>query len=726
MNVKKLILAFSSITLLPNAFAASTSDTTKPKPKEIIETVIVTAKGIQEQAIDVPFTVNVLKGDTLKQNQYQSIEEAISTVPGVSIHNSGDVSYDGIWIRGVGSMSQTSTLDDNSVGINIDGLSLGKIGLAQNIYDIDQIEITKGPQGTVFGSNTEAGAVYIKTNEPEFTDSGKIGLDIADNKMKKITAVANTAMSDTVALRVSGMFSKRDSYIHERETDKPINQQGNRGIRAKLLWQPSDDTKALFTAFHDARRNYYPIALALSDQKENPLYSVGNVPHHSDRDTDGAILNISHALSNAIQLTSNTAYAKHKSDFEKSALPLDVAATIPAYAPFIPFFKLPEYNTQKQFDDITFFEQDLRLSSQAKSNIKWVGGIYVSRKKRGFIYDATNIFVKPAPLNAKLERNYTIETQALYGEVMLPASQKANVLAGIRITKEQNKMDALYSPNTSPANPFAVGGAKAEAQNLKDTFTTWRLGADYKIAQQWRVYGLYSKGHKSQGFSDFDTNIAYGKTTPKYQSGDIQAFELGLKGADNHGRWHANLALFKNNTKDDKVTVTTFSPFSSTPYNVDTSAQGLEFDGQFNISSNLGLNLAIAYTDTEVTKVPEPAKAITQKGNTMPQTPEWSGSVGIEHSIALNSVSMVDRITTKLDLNYSDERAAEPNNTLILDSYTMIDASIMLSSHYGDLSLWSKNLTNEEKTLIGVASSNANFGLLSEGRVVGISYAKSF
>lgn len=724
MNVKQLIIAIAHIAILSNAVATE-SNTTQNKP-EVIETMLVTAKGIEEQAIDVPFTINVIEGKKLQESQYTSIEEAVSLVPGVSVHSSGDVSYDGIWIRGVGSMSQTSTLDDNSVGITLDGLSLGKVGLAQNIYDISQVEITKGPQGTIFGSNTEAGAIYIKTNDPEFISSGKIGLDITDNKMRKMTATANTALSDTVAFRVAGMFSKRDSYIHERKNNEPINQQGNRGIRAKLLWQPNNKAKTLFTIFHDSRSNYYPIALALPNQKENPLYSAGDVPHHSDRETNGAIVNISHALNEAIQFTSNTAYAEHKADFEKSALPLDVAATIPTYVPFLPFLKQPGYNTQKQFDEITFLEQDLRLSSQPQSHIKWVGGIYMSHKEREFLYDARNQFVQPAPLNAELKRNYRIDTQAIYGEVMLPVTEKANILSGFRVTKEQNKMDALYSPNTVPANPFAVGGVKKDNQNLKDTFTTWRLGADYTIATQWRLYSLYSKGHKSQGFSDFDTNIAYNQTTPKYQSGDIQAVELGLKGADIYGRWQVNLAVFKNRTQNDKVTVTTFSPFSSTPYNVDTRAQGLEFDGKFNISESLGLNLAIAYTDTEVTKVPQAAKAITQKGNTMPQTPKWSSAMGIEHNIALNNDSFAERITTRLDINYSDKRAAEPNNKLILDSYTMLDASIMLASSIGELSLWGKNLTNEERALIGVASSNANFGLLAEGRVIGISYSKNF
>lgn len=722
MNFKQLTLVMTIPALSFTAAADTASNNT-----ETFETITVNAKGLDEKPIDVPFTVNVIDGEDLDKRQYNSTKEAVTDVPGVYMHNSGDA-YDGIWIRGMGSMSQTQTLDDNSVGINIDGLSLGKAGLTQNLFDIEQVEVTKGPQGTVFGSNTEAGAINIKTSNPEFIASGRVDLSVANNNMRKITAVANAPLSDTVALRISGLASTRDSYIHKRETDKPLNKQGNKGVRAKLLWEPSEATQAMVTAFHDSRSNYYPIALTQPFKKKNPLYSTGKVPHHSDRETNGLSVDITHALNDHIKLTSNTAYAKHKADFEKSALPFDVFA--PIYGAQNPMFatllKMPQYNTQKQFDDIKFFEQDIRLSSQPDSNIKWVSGLYLSNKERGFTYDATNQYLQPDPLNAKLHRDYTIKTQAIYGEVTLPVTPKANVLTGLRATKESNKMDALYTPNPSARNPFAAGGNKKESKELKDSFVTWRLGADYEVAPEWRVYGLYSKGHKSQGFSDFDTNIAYKKATPKYKAGAIQTFEVGFKGAAEDGTWQANISAFKNNTKDDKVTVTTFSPFSSTPYNVDSTAQGLEFDGKLNVSSNLQFKTALAYIDTEVTKVPDTAQTIVKKGNTMPHTPKWSGALGMEYNYPVTGLKYTDLITTKLDINYAGKRAAEPNNKLMLDAYTTLDASVGVSGSYGDVSLWAKNLSDEERVLIGVENNGVSFGLPAEGRVIGMSYGIDF
>lgn len=721
MNLKTLTLV-----MLPALSFTAAADVTNDNT-ETFDTITVNAKGLEERPQDVPFTVNVVDGEELDHRQYDSIKEAITYVPGVSLHNSGDA-YDGIWIRGTGSMSQTMTLDDNSVGINIDGLSLGKVGLTQNIFDIEQVEVTKGPQGTVFGSNTEAGAINIKTNDPEFIAGGRVDISVADNNLRKITAVANTPLSDTVALRISGLASTRDSYIHKRETDKPLNDQGNRGVRAKLLWQPSESTQAMVTAFHDSRSNYYPIALTRPFKKENPLYTTGKVPHHSDRETNGVNLDITHSLNDRIKFTSNTAYAKHKADFEKSALPFDVFAPIyGAMNPAIPtLLQQPAYNTQKQFDDIQFFEQDFRLSSQPESDIKWVSGLYLSNKKRDFTYNATNQYLQPDPLNAKLHRDYTIQTQALYGEVTVPVTQKTNVLTGLRVTKESNEMNALYTPNATPTNPFAAGGNKKENKKLDDTFVTWRLGSDYEVAPEWRVYGLYSKGHKSQGFADFDTNIAYNKATPKYKAGDIQTFEMGFKGAAEDGTWQANIAAFKNNTKDDKVTVTTFTPFSSTPYNVDSTAQGIEFDGQLNVTSNLQLKTALAHIDTEVTKVPDTAQTVVKKGNTMPHTPKWSGALGMEYNYPVTGIKYTDIITTKLDINYADKRAAEPNNKLILDAYTTLDASVGVSGSYGDVSLWAKNLTNEERVLIGVERNGTSFGLPAEGRVIGMSYGIDF
>lgn len=712
MNFKNLTL----VMLIPAMPFTATAETTS-NATETFETVTVTAKGLEDNITDVPFTVNVIDGEDIENRQHKTTQDVLSNVPGVSFHQAGEISWSGIWIRGAGSMSQTTTLDDNSVGVMLDGVSIGKVGLTQTLYDVEQIEVSKGPQGTIMGSNTEAGSVQIKTNNPEFDFDSHIGVTLADNQTKEVQAMVNAPLSDTVALRVSGLFNQRDHYVYEKGTNKPVNELGNQGIRAKLLWQPNENTKTLITAFHDKNKNHTPLSLVAPFDKDKPTYTKGDVPLTGENKTNGLGIEVSHGLTEAIKLTSNTTYHSYTPQFEKGYLPYDVVQ--------VPSNLQRESNYLNQTNDIEQYEQDIRLSSQKDAKIQWVAGLYLSDKDRNFIAD-TNLILAPSfpPANIKLNRDYRIKNQAVYGETNIPVSEKTKILIGARATQESNDMTSS-SVRSFPNTQFPVA-TNRENIKLKDKFITWRLGANHTLNSHWNAYGLYSKGHKSEGFNDYNLNIVSNLPTPTFKSGHVNGIELGFKGADTHGKWFTTFSAFRNDTTNEKIS--TPDPEAPTTTllssNVDTTTQGLEFDGQFYMNSALSVNTAIAYTDTEVTKVPNSAVAFVQKGNQMPMTPKISGALGLSYHQNINA-NYVDAFKSSLNINHIGKRAAQPNNTTMLEAYTTLDASVGLAGNFGEVTLWSKNLTNEESILFYVDGTSP-YGLPGEGRVIGMSYGLDF
>ena len=128
---------------------------------EELEPIIVYSRGVRESKLDTPFMVDIIDKQDIKTRNTKNVLEALSTLPSLNIHNGNNAATTAVWIRGVGSLTNTS-MDDNSVDVVVDGISNGKSGLARPLLDIERIEVAKGPQGTLFGTKAEAGSIMIK------------------------------------------------------------------------------------------------------------------------------------------------------------------------------------------------------------------------------------------------------------------------------------------------------------------------------------------------------------------------------------------------------------------------------------------------------------------------------------------------------------------------------------------------------------------------------------
>lgn len=714
------------------------------KPSVTLDPIIVTARGVAEDQLETPFAVNTITTQDIEDEQHITMEDALRSQPSVDIHNGGNTSYSMLWMRGTGSLSLTS-LDDNSVDIRVDGISHGKTGLARNLIDIEQIEVAKGPQGTLLGSSAEAGSIVVKTRDPVDYLEGKVGVGVGSHHQKYAEAVLNLPITDNVSMRVAGMKQQRDNVIIRKEDGKPLNQKDNQGVQAKLRWHDdADENNVVLALYQDKQTNNVPV---LQNNFETFEVQTFDLPHESDSTAEGVILLVESDIGFA-NLDSQTSYHTYEGDILRPFLPPEMlplqygmfripAADQPIYNDI---FSNEQSNRQHLIEELKQVSQELKLVSKPESDVKWVAGMYLAHKDRKWINDGKvsleglpNGFYKnylgSSTYNGDTNKTFDTTTKALFGEITYPATNSLDVIAGIRVANEKQVHHASWQGNSNNSLGTTV---KSDSKTLDETATTGRLGASLAITPNWRLYALQSRGHKFGGFADYDTNVAYGNPVAFYKPTKIDASEVGTKYRSADNRLNLNLALYQNTMTDDHMTVLGAPPeYKSQTTNVDSRSRGIEVSADWHMTDNWQINTELAYTDAVVTddsNVPAPGRPgtlpLTAEGNRMPQVPKFSGSVGVRYSNDLPAgLPLFNNAQwfVATDYRYVGKRFAQAYNGIELEEYGLVDASIGLSSADHEVSIWGKNLTDEKYKTVAIYPMNV--GILGPDRSYGIKYS---
>ncbi len=744
INKSLLPLAITSVCL--NSYAQETTNNVT-----MLEPVTVTARGFSENILNTPFVVNTITSDTIKNENLTDAQDVIRGLPSSSIHNGGNVAYSFLSMRGTGSLSITS-LDDNSVDFRVDGISNGKTGLARNLIDIEKIEVAKGPQGTLLGSKAEAGIYIIKTNDPEDEFDANIGLGIGNLQQKSAEAVLNLPLSNNFSVRVAGMTQQKDNYLIKNEDNHPLNKKKKQGIQAKIGWH--DDSykhNVVLGLYHDKQTNNIPLL-----QTDFSSYKVDTfkLPHDSENTAKGLTLKLESDLDFA-NFISNTGYHKYTGHILRPAVPPEVRGIHygPIPQPIWPvldnLISKPENNRQRLEDEYSQISQEFRLVSKPEDEIKWVAGLYLEKKKRTMHNDGKLDFANlsslslPGPFapfkpmiigainaglintagNGDFYKTSKTSTQAIFGEVTYPATQKLDIIAGARVTHTKLKHSESWQGNS---NNVMYGAAKKFEKTYSKTALTGRLGLSYTLQPNWRIYALQSRGYQFGVFDDYNTNLVYGNAIEPYKSTVTNASEIGTKYVSDDSSLQLSVAIFQNKMKNARVKIGGLPPLYDTKSgNVDAYSRGLEINAKWQATDNFQLYGDIAFTKTKVTRVPQKVELlnISKVGNEMPQVPKVSSSIGIKYQ---DDTSFLTKGKWFADINYRyvGSRYGQANNVQKLASYGLINASVGVMNEHHSLMLWGKNLNNKKYLNIGVQPTNV--GTLAQGRSFGLKYNYQF
>ncbi len=743
-----------------------------------LEEIVVTATKRAESLQDVPISVTAIGGEALSTGNFSDIRSITAKAPSVSITNaqtnSGSTS---VKVRGIGTVGNNAGFE-SSVGIFIDGVYQPRPGIALSEFvDMSQVEVLRGPQGTLFGRNTSVGALNIKTNAPVLGETeGSIEASLGNYDLQNIKAIYNMPAGENLAFRVASSVRQRDGVIESAQSDVDDAHDKDRYlVRAQALWTPTEDISLRVIA--DTSKN-----------DESCCTQVGIQANSNGTPTNGV------PSFDADDFTSFGDQRGDNSDQYGLSAELTVETDIGTLT-WIPAYRKSESETWGDNDwtsadmyfipeetpnesNIESMTQELRLQGTAfDEKVDWLVGFYYSEEE---ITETSNyhtgpdnwqsmpwavIAPPPAPgqppvyvptgPSPELWANNSFyqdgETFGIFTHNIISLTDNLNLTVGLRYTEEEKegglKDSDGFNPNCASFGPAlllpniacnAIYTPAALSPNYslyKDKFEdealTYTLNLQYHLSDDISVYGSVSTGFKSGG-----VNLDVTGSGGTFDSEKITSYELGMKSTWMDGRVTANASWFYMDLEDFQLTVFDASTVSFQVFNVpEGKSEGFELDLAAQLSENFTLNTSYAYTDASFPddcngSVTNP-KVIDMCGNTLPNAPEHSFVTSFIWDLAINDEL---NMTIAPSLRWDDESRATVAPDYVTDSTTMVDLSIVLrdTSDTWSVELWGKNLLDEAKegrvinSLSNLPGQDAKIGFVSDPATYGLTARYNF
>ncbi len=708
--------------LASEAFCESTEN----EKIEELETMTVTARKAEESAKDVPFSLTVIGGTELENKRLKSFEDALRQTPGMEIQTYGAVNTDIMRIRGVGSLYQIG-MDDTSVLINLDGVpqSLGMASMS--IMDIERVEVMKGPQGTLMGRNSEAGAVNIITKKPTKQTEGYIKGEYGTENTFELEGAASGPVAETVSARLAAKYAGHDNQVEYLDSGEPISEPRDMAVRGSLLWAPTDKTDVTLTLGYE-EKNDYTEAMLLAPYDDDPKIDMPEGSLDADKESQRATLDISHEFGK-MMFTSVTGYTATDSTEDRLLYDRTIANVLLG-------MDITEGDlTFREVDADTFY-QEFRLSSKPEDEIFWVTGVNFYYSDRDFInrYDYEHIMGYMA-MNGSIDSNFKTTDYAIFGEVTYPVTDKLKLTGGLRYTWDKKEYESNWTP--AATNPFAAYyGPSSDTDEMDSSFVTGRASVSYAVTDNANTYFTYARGYKAKAYQDLATQYIFMGNSDDLvvDAAKIDSYELGMKLETRSKRAGVNLALFFNDIKDDHVSYVDLATMSNKVANNDTETKGVEVEGFWRSGSGFTITMGGGYTDAEITGVPETSMDV-KEGNDVPYTPNWNATASISHNLPLSPFwgMRAPSLFTSLTNRYVGERKGDAANSYEFDAYNKLDFRMGIMSEHIDFYVWGDNLLDEIYDLYGynlgisaVNGSDVIVGGPSRGRVLGIGVAYYF
>ena len=616
--------------------------------------IIVTAQRREQRLQDVPIAVSVVGEQALKSSNVTGLTDLQFLTPGVTFNTNFNASF---LVRGVGTSSLLMTAEQ-SVGVVIDDVVQGIVETTfsgpsyQSLNDIERIEVLKGPQGTLFGKNSSAGVIQIVTKKPVLNDSSmNASFSYGERNELNVQGAVNVPLGDTAALRVSGVVQRRDGFVRNVFTGEDIYAYQRYGLRAKLLWEPTDRLSVLLTGDYRHTRDNANGAWTLRNCGSGLILFGATVfnpcnelqpqgiepgPKNLEVSLDGPTftrqtskvgsLRLDYELGGAT-LTSITAYRDLDQD-----IAVDTDAT-----------QRRIYSLNRNPSGGTQFSQELRAAGQAGIFDYTLGAIYYKAKPfqeainvstLGVIPDSAPFGFSQSAIGPGAASGYLpivrakTESWAVFGQVEAALTDNITLIGGARYTDDKVQQTITYYdvPNVCALGSYLGSGAchasptppaPSFAKTSANKFT-YKVTAKYNFTRDINVYATYSTGYKGPMIS-YPANQPQQLVRPE----TVKSYELGFKSVLFDNRVIFNLALFKADFNDFQAQQRIIDPLdASRSYYTTTNAgsletKGVEADLAVKVTPEFTLSGNVAYIPTKFTDYAIQCKT----GITNPGTP---------------------------------------------------------------------------------------------------------
>lgn len=680
-----------------------------------LDTIVVNARKFEEPIREVPFSVEALPAEEIAAAGIKDTADLVGRVPNFNFADSGLTFANTLNIRGIGS---SSALISPSVNYYVDGVPLPARVFDQRFMDVRSIEVLKGPQGTLFGLNSQAGAVVVSTQDatPEF--GGEIGVEVGSHGERKLDASIGGAITDRVSARLSGTLYGFDGDIRNIvfdgagnvvQDDMSVREQYSGAISAKVAAELSDSTDAVLSLRH-LRTRERPTTGVWLDDPHVPRNAFAPVPE-TTTETTGGSLEITHDLGFAT-LTSLTGISHYELDLDADLLDGFIGGAQTGLPPSA--FGAAGVNVRRIDETSSQVSQELRLNGGIGDTGQWVAGVSGLYSDLESTTDITSLAMANGAYTGRLKKT----NLAAFGEVTVPVTERLRIIGGARYTYERQQFDGTYAGRPGGAPGVA---AFAESQESTFGFVTGRAGVSFDLAPELTVYGTIARGEKPGGYLFFNQFASAGIPLTEFKSSGTWSYEAGLKGRPFADWLEMSTAVFLNDTSDEQLF--TFNPVAGRfdVQNADTRSYGWEMSVSARPTDNWHLGAAAGLLHAEIT-----SGGALLEGNDVPYAPEFTASLFAEYRHPLQIAQLAGDAYGRAEYQHVGSRQIDPANSRRLDAYNLVNLRAGWESDSFDIYGFAENIFDESHTTSAYRTGNAVggggvfAGIPGTGRTLGL------
>lgn len=710
----------ASTALVGLTLTGSGAGAAEPKESFVLEEITVTARLRSESFMDVPVAVNVFTEQLINDAKIDKADDFIGLIPNVTISNSQDSGTSFITIRGLTQVRN----GESPVAVAIDGvLTTNPAQTIQELFDVQQIEVLKGPQGALYGRNAIGGAIVITTKQPtnEFEGMVRVGTGNG-NRVRAQASVSGPVVEDKLLFRVAASHLEYDGYIDNVYLGEKVDEFQDQSARVLLKWLPSENIAV------DLRGGYSKTGGgALYFVVNSDLY-VGGPDFFGDPDDTSVPIesNIRGIDDREIQDLS----AKIDIDTEVGTITSITAwndVNVRSAADAAPYSRTPADGTQDGRVKTEAFSQELRLTSPGDQPLRYIVGAYYLNLQRndlltlgldlgpGILREGIRFGDPINPTFFALLADRNSDAYAGFAQVNYDVTEKVEISGAIRYDRDERTQDDLLDD--------------PDAGERSADFSRWqpKVSVTFKPNENFTVFGNYSQGFRSGGFNPPGVKeAAESFIVPVLGVQDIfdketsETFEIGLKSQFMDNRLRINAAAFMTDVKNQHY----FSFISAIGAQIITNIDkvdlwGFEIEATLNAAEGLDLYAAIGMTDSEIKAYQVDPTAV---GSWAPYVPKYTFNAGAQYRTPVSgSVDVMARI----DWERRGKQYWEPNNFAARSSIDLVRARFGFESedHGWSLMAWARNLFDEEYNEEFVSG---GFVQIAQPRTYGVEFTKRF
>jgi iron complex outermembrane recepter protein len=707
------------------AWSAETAAGVIAEPAGQVEEVIVTAQKREERSLTVPIAIATISSKQLAAQGITSTADLSAAVPGLQMNRS--INSATPFIRGVGNPAGSAG-EEGATAVYIDGVyNPNQFANLFELNSIERVEVLKGPQGTLFGRNSAAGAILVTTKTPSHDFGLNASVGYGNYNTVDAGIYVTGGITDNLAANLALQGSHQGSpWGHDLTTGGPNGTSNYFSARTKFLWTPTDDTKVTLSGDYYRQKEYlvgHTINLNAFGYNNPGFYnSLNDLTQYTDVTNYGASVRVEHDFKKFTFVSiSSHRYTTSYDMYDFDALPLNQVA----FTPLVP--------------KDSSWTQEFQLLSEPSSPIKWVAGFFYFHDRAGFdpyhqTGTATGV-ATPGTGPAYFDRHDFQITDSFAGFAQATAPldflwKDTHLTAGARYSVDERTLELTQTSNVPALNLGTVPD-----RNVSYPKATWRVSLDHQFSPDVMAYVSFNTGFKS-GLYNLNA-----PTDAPVRPETITAEEAGIKARILDGRLQIEGSFFHYDFRDIQLRKVNATGGTSLLNAAAAEMYGLDLSFTAVPVTNLTVSGAVELLNSRFTSFPnapftypKPATCATgttgtptggniacfldATGNQMIQAPPFTANLSANYTVPLSQGALL----LSGAYSYNSGFFWEPDNRLKQPAFSNLNASIgwRSPSEKWEVRLWGQNLTNTQRSALTTSSTSGDGALPAPPRTYGV------